>query len=88
MGTAAWAGFAEIAADAADAMGLTAQRLNELGFVDDLVPEPLGGAHRDVSLMAETLRKALAKQLKRLRSMDDSTLCERRLERIMSYGVL
>ena len=79
---------AEKAADAADAMGLTAQRLNELGFVDDLVPEPLGGAHRDVSLMAETLRKALAKQLKRLRSMDDSTLCERRLERIMSYGVL
>jgi hypothetical protein len=65
---------AEKAADAADAMGLTAQRLNELGFVDDLVPEPLGGAHRDVSLMADNLRKALAKQLKRLRSMDDEVI--------------
>ena len=72
---------------AAEAMGLTAQRLNELGFVDDLIPEPLGGAHRDMPLMADTLRKALAKQLKRLRSLDDSTLCERRFERLMTYGV-
>jgi acetyl-CoA carboxylase carboxyl transferase subunit alpha len=55
---------------AAEAMGLTAQRLQQLGFVDDLVPEPLGGAHRDPVLMADTLRKTLAKQLKRLRSLD------------------
>jgi acetyl-CoA carboxylase carboxyl transferase subunit alpha len=52
------------------------------------VPEPLGGAHRDPVLMADTLRKTLAKQLKRLRGMDEKTLCARRLERIMSYGVL
>ena len=69
-------------------MGLTAPRLQQLGFVDELVPEPLGGAHRDPVLMADTLRKTLAKQLKRLRGMDEKTLCARRLERIMSYGVL
>ncbi|PTQ90666.1 acetyl-CoA carboxylase carboxyltransferase subunit alpha [Agitococcus lubricus] len=78
----------EKAGAAAEAMGLTAQRLNELGFVDELIPEPLGGAHRDTILMAETLRKSLAKQLKRLRSLDSQVLCERRLQRIMSYGVL
>jgi len=78
----------EKAAAAAEAMGLTAARLQQLGFVDELIPEPLGGAHRDPILMADTLRKSLVKQLKRLRSMDEKTLCERRLERIMSYGVL
>lgn len=72
---------------AAEAMGLTAQRLDQLGFVDDLIPEPLGGAHRDMALMADTLRKSLMKQLKRLRSLDESTLCERRFERLMTYGV-
>jgi len=73
---------------AAEAMGLTAPRLQQLGFVDELVPEPLGGAHRDPILMADTLRKTLSKQLKRLRGMDEKALCARRLERIMSYGVL
>lgn len=78
----------EKAAAAAEAMGLTAARLQQLGFVDELIPEPLGGAHRDPVLMADTLRKTLVKQLKRLRGMDEKTLCERRLERIMSYGIL
>ncbi|MDO8331784.1 MAG: acetyl-CoA carboxylase carboxyltransferase subunit alpha [Fluviicoccus sp.] len=74
------------AADAAEAMGLTAQRLHELGFVDDIILEPLGGAHRDVSLMADNLRKGLIKQLKKLRSLDNATLRTRRFERLMSYG--
>lgn len=78
----------EKSAAAAEAMGLTAKRLQELGFVDELVPEPLGGAHRDPVLMADTLRKTLAKQLSRLRGIDTTLLCERRLERIMSYGIL
>lgn len=78
----------EKSAAAAEAMGLTAARLQQLGFVDELIPEPLGGAHRDPVLMADTLRKTLVKQLKRLRCMDEKTLCERRLERIMSYGIL
>ena len=74
------------AADAADAMGLTAQRLQELGFVDDIIPEPLGGGHRDVSLMADNLRKGLVKQLRKLRSLDAETLRARRFDRLMSYG--
>ena len=74
------------AAVAAEAMGLTAQRLQELGFVDDIIQEPLGGAHRDVSLMADNLRKGLIKQLKKLRSLDNATLRTRRYERLMSYG--
>lgn len=74
------------AADAAEAMGLTAQRLQELGFVDDIIPEPLGGAHRDVSLMADNLRKGLVKQLRKLRSLDAETLRARRFDRLMSYG--
>lgn len=76
------------AADAAEAMGLTAQRLQELGFVDDIIPEPLGGAHRDVSLMADNLRRGLLKHLRKLRSLDMATLRNRRYDRLMSYGNL
>jgi acetyl-CoA carboxylase carboxyl transferase subunit alpha len=76
------------AADAAEAMGLTAQRLQELGFVDDIIQEPLGGAHRDVTLMAANLRKGLIKHLRNLRSLDTATLRKRRYDRLMSYGSL
>ncbi|RZU44850.1 acetyl-CoA carboxylase carboxyltransferase subunit alpha [Fluviicoccus keumensis] len=76
------------AADAAEAMGLTAQRLQELGFVDDIVQEPLGGAHRDVGQMAENLRKVLLKHLRKLRSLDTAALRTRRYDRLMSYGSL
>ncbi|NNM52190.1 MAG: acetyl-CoA carboxylase carboxyltransferase subunit alpha [Pseudomonadales bacterium] len=78
---------AEKAPDAAEAMGLTAQRLKDLGFVDELIAEPLGGAHRHVDAMADALRKALVRQLKKLRGMDTHTLLDRRYQRLMSYGV-
>ncbi len=77
---------AEKAPDAAEAMGLTAQRLKHLGLIDDIVVEPLGGAHRQVDVVADHLRKSLLKHLKKLRSMDVSALLERRYQRIMSYG--
>jgi len=77
----------EKAPEAAEAMGLTAERLKELGFVDELVREPLGGAHRDMDAMADSVRKALIRQLKKLRSMDAPALLLRRYERLMSYGV-
>ncbi|MFN3587475.1 MAG: acetyl-CoA carboxylase carboxyltransferase subunit alpha, partial [Moraxellaceae bacterium] len=77
----------EKAPEAAEAMGLTAERLKELGFVDELVREPLGGAHRDMDAMADSVRKALIRQLKKLRSMDAPALLARRYERLMSYGV-
>ncbi|HEX4869351.1 MAG TPA: acetyl-CoA carboxylase carboxyltransferase subunit alpha [Moraxellaceae bacterium] len=77
---------ADKAPEAAEAMGLTAERLRQLGFVDELVKEPLGGAHRDFDVMADNLRKALVRQLKKLRAMDSGRLLERRYERLLSYG--
>lgn len=74
------------APEAAEAMNLTATRLRSLGFVDELVEEPLGGAHRDMDVMAENLRKALLRQLKKLRTLDHDSLLNRRYERLMSYG--
>lgn len=79
---------AERASDAAEAMGITAPRLNELGLVDTVVKEPLGGAHRDPATMAESLKNQLLTQLDDLtgRSMDQ--LLESRYERLMSFGAI
>jgi acetyl-CoA carboxylase carboxyl transferase subunit alpha len=77
---------ADKAPEAAAAMGLTAECLKTLGFVDELVKEPLGGAHRDFDVMADNLRKALIRHLKKLRAMDSGVLLERRYDRLMSYG--
>ncbi|MDO9621889.1 MAG: acetyl-CoA carboxylase carboxyltransferase subunit alpha [Moraxellaceae bacterium] len=74
------------APEAAEAMNMSARRLEVLGFVDNLVQEPLGGAHRDMDMMADSLRKALLHELKKLRTMDSSALVNRRYERLMSYG--
>ena len=72
--------------EAADALGLTADRLRELNLVDKVITEPLGGAHRDPGLMAETLRKVLTDELRRFKDMDVEQLVERRLERVLGYG--
>ena len=72
--------------EAADALGLTADRLRELNLVDKVISEPLGGAHRDPGLMAETLRKVLTDELRRFKDMDVEQLVERRLERVLGYG--
>ncbi|MFQ3786616.1 acetyl-CoA carboxylase carboxyl transferase subunit alpha [Halomonas sp. A29] len=77
---------AEKAADAAQAMGITAERLKELGFVDTLIEEPLGGAHRHPQTTAERVKEALLASLERLEAMDTEALLERRYERLMSYG--
>ncbi|PAV49047.1 acetyl-CoA carboxylase carboxyl transferase subunit alpha [Pseudomonas sp. HAR-UPW-AIA-41] len=78
---------AEKAPDAAEAMGITAERLKGLGIVDKVVSEPLGGAHRDPQAMADALRKELLAQLKVLNKLDSADLLARRYERLMSYGV-
>ena len=75
------------APEAAEAMGLTAERLKTLDFVDELVKEPLGGAHRDFDAMADNLRKAIIRQIKKLRALDTPVLLDRRYERLMSYGI-
>jgi acetyl-CoA carboxylase carboxyl transferase subunit alpha len=77
---------AEMAPDAAEALGITASRLKTLGLVDKIVPEPLGGAHRDPQVTAQSLRKALAEALKQLQEKKPKELVEERLERLMSYG--
>ena len=74
------------AADAAQAMGITSDRLHELGLIDRIIPEPLGGAHRDIDAMAERLGRALVEELDRLQSMDGTQLLRRRYERLMRYG--
>ncbi len=76
----------EKAPDAAEAMGVTSKVLEELGIVDATIPEPLGGAHRDIDLMAERLKKHLLEQLQDLQSQPMDELLARRYERLMSYG--
>ena len=77
---------AEMAPEAAEALGITASRLKALGLIDKIVPEPLGGAHRDPQATAQSLRKALAEALKQLQQKKPKELVEERLERLMSYG--
>lgn len=78
---------AEKAPDAAEAMGITAERLKSLNIVDQVIDEPLGGAHRDPQAMANSLRTALLGQLDELKGYDMPALLERRYERLMSYGI-
>jgi len=77
---------ADMAPEAAEALGITASRLKTLGLIDKIVPEPLGGAHRDPQATAQSLRKALAEAVKQLRDKKPKELVEERLERLMSYG--
>lgn len=76
------------AADAAQAMGLTAPRLKELGLVDTLIPEPLGGAHRNPEAMVVSLKAALIQALDKLDINNSEELIERRYQRLMSYSSL
>lgn len=78
---------AEKAPDAAEAMGLTAERLKGLGIVDKVIDEPLGGAHRDPAVMAVSIRESLIEQLSMLKTLGQDDLLARRYERLMSYGV-
>ena len=74
------------AEQAADALQLTADKLYELGLVDKVLSEPLGGAHRDPKLMAATLKKALVDEMGKLLTLTFDELIDRRLERLMSFG--
>jgi acetyl-CoA carboxylase carboxyl transferase subunit alpha len=77
---------AEKAAEAAEALGITSGRLSELGLVDRVIDEPLGGAHRDVDAAAENIRKALKECLRKLGSKPLDKLLEQRYKRLMAYG--
>ncbi|HFE32460.1 MAG TPA: acetyl-CoA carboxylase carboxyl transferase subunit alpha, partial [Gammaproteobacteria bacterium] len=77
---------AEKASTAAEAMGITSARLKELELVDEIVKEPLGGAHRDPDGMANNLKAALQENLEVLDSIPLDKLLENRYQRLMQYG--
>ncbi len=72
---------------AAEALGLTAQRLYQLGLIDEVLEEPLGGAHRDPAVMSATLKAAVIRHLDELEKLSVEELRERRSSRIASFGV-
>lgn len=74
------------APEAAQAMGVTSKVLQDLGIVDETIPEPLGGAHRDIDAMANSLKNHLIAQVERLSREPLDALIERRYQRLMSYG--
>ena len=79
---------AEKASDAAEALGITSGRLHELGLIDKVIEEPLGGAHRNVDAMAESLKSALVDLLGTLQQSSLDELVEARYQRLMAYGEL
>lgn len=77
---------AEKASDAAATLGVTSGRLKELKLIDEIVPEPLGGAHRDVDVMAANVKKAIEAKIKELEAVSSDNLIKRRQQRLLSYG--
>jgi acetyl-CoA carboxylase carboxyl transferase subunit alpha len=76
----------DFAPEAAEAMGVTSKVLQELGIVDATIPEPLGGAHRNVDLMAERIKEHIIAQLDELEALPMEDLLAKRYQRLMSYG--
>lgn len=74
------------AADAARAMGITAQQILDHGLIDVVLPEPLGGAHRDLPLMASTLKDALLHELYQLKALSVKELLDHRYQKWMAMG--
>ena len=77
---------ADKASVAADAMGITATRLKELKLIDGIVPEPLGGAHRNVDEMASLLKQRIQADLKELQQLNTPELLKQRYQRLMANG--
>jgi len=77
---------ADKAADAAEAMGVTSERLKELNLIDDIIEEPLGGAHRNPDETAERLKTRLVDQVDQLGRLPTDQLIAARYQRLMSYG--
>ncbi len=78
---------AEKAPEAAEAMGLTADKIIKLGLIDGVIPEPLGGAHRNYDAIAQSIKSELVRQLTELQSYPIITLLDERYKRIMAYGL-
>lgn len=78
---------ADKAEEAAQTLGITSARLLELGLVDEIIEEPLSGAHRDVKVTCENLRVSLQKNIDHLTTFDVHELLDKRFERLTSYGM-
>ncbi|MCU0608153.1 MAG: acetyl-CoA carboxylase carboxyltransferase subunit alpha [Chitinispirillaceae bacterium] len=74
------------APQAAEAMKVTAKQLLELGVIDEIIPEPLGGAHRDQKATAESVRYVLLKYIKEFSSYSSAKLCAKRFEKFSAMG--
>lgn len=81
-----WKG-ADKAPQAAEAMGVSAEQILQLGLVDGIIPEPVGGAHRDYDLMASNMKKVLSDKLAELQAHSLSKLIDLRYDRLTSYGL-
>jgi acetyl-CoA carboxylase carboxyl transferase subunit alpha len=77
---------ADRAPEAAEALGITSERLKELGLIDRIIPEPLGGAHRDPAATAANIRDALRDSLEELEKIPADKLVDQRYRRLMSFG--
>jgi len=77
---------AALAENAASALGITSDRLLQLGLVDEVIPEPLGGAHKDPENVATKVGNCLEAQLEELDNMTTEALLEERFQRLLSYG--
>ncbi len=77
---------AERANEAAEALGLTAQRLKSIGLIDKIIDEPLGGAHRDMKAIAATLKRELAESYRQIQDIPIDELIAARQEKWLGYG--
>jgi acetyl-CoA carboxylase carboxyl transferase subunit alpha len=77
---------ADKAPEAAEALGITAEPLHKLGLIDAIIPEPLGGAHRDCDEMARRIKRALIEQLAQLDALGDDEMLEQRYTRLVGFG--
>jgi len=77
---------AERARDAAEAMGMTAARIHEHGLIDQIIPEPLGGAHRDPRTTAANLKAVVLDQIAQLEKLDTDVLLTQRYEKLRGMG--
>jgi acetyl-CoA carboxylase carboxyl transferase subunit alpha len=74
------------AEEAATALGITSDRLKKLGLVDEVIPEPLGGAHKEPDEVAGRLADCIERQLDELSASSADELIEKRFQRLMSFG--
>lgn len=81
-----WKG-ADRASEAAEIMGITAKRHLELGLIDEIIPEPLGSAYRDIDLMAKTIKTALIRNLNLLQAESVPSLLDQRYKKFMAMGL-